>query len=140
MRTRTSMAMNLPLLFKSIIAVSILLNSANVLAGWIRAGNSVEATVFYDAKSILRNKGKATMWVLTNFPKPIEIEGKKHQSSKARFEYDCSGQKSRVDGAFFYASTDGKGKVTAAESSSNEWYPIAPQTIAVPLWKAACGI
>lgn len=122
-----------------LIVAATLSNSATASAGWTKAGKSLEATVFYDAKSIQRSNGRVRMWVLTNFPKSIEIEGKKHQSSKARFEYDCGGERSRVDGTFFYALPDGKGEVTAAESSANEWYPIAPQSIAVPLWKAACG-
>jgi hypothetical protein len=127
------------LLSKILIAAAILSSISNAYAGWTKAGRSVEATVFYDADSIQRSKGKAKMWVLTNFPKPLEIAGKQHQSSKTRFEYDCAGEKSRVDGTFFYAMPDGKGEVTAAEPSANEWYPVAPETIAVPLWKAACG-
>ena len=127
------------LAFQVLIAAAMLSSSPIALAEWTKTGKSLEATVFYDAKSIQRSDGRAKMWVLTNFPKPVEIEGKKHQSSKTRFEYDCAGEKSRVDGTFFYALPDGKGEVTAAESSANEWYPIAPQSIAVPLWKAACG-
>ena len=133
-------AMNIPSLpFPLLVAVALLLHSSFALAEWTKAGKTIEATVFYDAKSIQRNKGRAKMWVLTNFSKPIEIEGKMHQSSKARFEYDCAGEKSRVDGSYFYALPDGKGEVTAAEPAANEWYPITPQTIAVPLWKVACG-
>ncbi len=132
--------MHLPsLLSQVLIAAALLSNSTNALANWTKVGESVEATVFYDAKSIQRSNGRAMMWVLTNFPKPVKIEGKKHQSSKTRFEYDCAGEKSRVDGTFFYALPDGKGAVTAAESSGNEWFPISPQSIAVPLWKAACN-
>ncbi|MDP1682977.1 MAG: hypothetical protein Q8L39_14545 [Burkholderiales bacterium] len=132
--------MKLPtLLLKLVITAAILSNSTNIFAGWTKAGKTVQATIFYDAKSIQRNNGRAKMWVLTNFPKPLEIEGKHHQSSKARFEYDCSGEQSRVIGIFFYALPDGKGEVTAAESSVGEWYPIAPNSIAVPLWKAACN-
>ena len=133
-------AMNIPSFqFSLLVAVVLLLSSSFALAEWTKAGKTIEATVFYDAKSIQRNKGRAKMWVLTNFSKPIEIEGKMHLSSKARFEYDCAGEKSRVDGSYFYALPDGNGEVTGAEPKSDQWYPITPQTIAVPLWKAACG-
>jgi hypothetical protein len=124
---------------KVLIAASMLFNSFNAFAEWTKAAKSLEATIFYDIKSVQRKNGMAKIWVLTNFSKPVEIEGKKHQSSKTRFEYDCAGEMSRVVGTFFYALPDGKGEVTNAESSSNEWYPIAPKTIAVPLWKVACG-
>jgi hypothetical protein len=125
--------------FQFLIAAAMLSNSSFALAEWIKAGKTVEATFFYDAKSIQRSNGRAKMWVLTNFPRPIEVEGKTHQSSKTRFEYNCAGEKSRVDGTYFYALLDGKGEVTAAEASVNDWYSIAPKTIAVPLWKVACG-
>ena len=138
-RPESANSMTSSLLSKFLIVAAILSNFSNAHAGWTKAGSSVEATVFYDTESIQRSNGKAKMWVLTNFPKSIEIEGKRHQSSKTRFEYDCTGEKSRVDGTFFYALPDGKGEVTAAESSVDEWYPIAPKSIAVPLWKVACG-
>lgn len=117
----------------------MLTTSSVAMASWTKAGKTLEATYFYDAESIHRSNSRARMWVLINFPEPVEINGKKHQSSKTRFEYDCVGERGRVDGTFFYALPDGKGRVTASESAANDWFPIAPQTIAVSLWKAACG-
>ena len=128
-----------PQIFLGLVSLTMLSNSPNAFAEWIQAGKSVEAITSYDAKSIQQNNGRAKIWVLTNFLKPVEIEGRKYQSSKTRFEYDCAGETSRVDGTFFYALTDGKGEVIAAEPADNKWYPIAPQSIAVPLWKIACG-
>ena len=125
---------------KLLLATTILLFDTSTYADWTKVGTTIEATVYYDAQSIQRRSGKAKMWVLTNFPKPIEIEGKQHQSSKTRFEYDCLAEKSRVDGSFFYALPDGKGEVTGASPSVNEWYAIAPKTIATPLFKIACGL
>ena len=113
--------------------------SCDSFAEWTRVGRTSEATIFFDQETIRRSGQLVKMWTLTNFTISERIEGKQYQSAKTQFEYDCREERSRVLAATFYSLLNGAGVVTASESNIEPWYPIAPKTIAVKLWKYACG-
>lgn len=112
--------------------------SKDEIPGWNQGPSSKQADTFFDPKSIRTTDGMAKMWVITNFKEPQRIDGKLHWSSKARIEYDCRNESSRIDGAYFYPLPYAKGNVSGMESSSNEWYPIAEKGLARGLASVAC--
>jgi len=120
------------------VLACLMLASPVASAEWTKVGQNSEMTVFYDAKSIQRVGTKSRMWVLTNFSKPLEIQGRQHQSSKTRFEYDCTDEKSRVDGTYFYALPDGRGEVTGGDPGVNTWFAIAPKSMGARVMRIAC--
>lgn len=113
--------------------------STDVIPVWKRVHSTQTATAFYDPKSIQRKSGITKMLVMTNFAQPIIIEGKRHQSAKARFEYDCIKKRSRVNGSSYYGVPDGNGAPTGTEGASNDWYSVEPNTMGSALWNIACG-
>lgn len=106
---------------------------------WVRVESTAKAITLYDPKSIVRSNGSTNMLVLTNFSKPVVIEGKQHQSAMTRFEYDCVNARSRSDGGSFYSLPDRMGAPIGTEPASNDWYSIEPNSHGKALWTIACG-
>jgi hypothetical protein len=113
--------------------------SQNEIPGWKQGPSSKQADSFYDPRSIKRNGNKVKMWVITNFKEPIPVQGRLHWSSKARIEYNCKEDSSRIDGVYYYGLPYTKGEATGAEPATNDWYPIGNKGIGRGLLGIVCN-
>lgn len=119
--------------------------SSRSYAEWVYFGTSVtkDGIVFaYVNKSTLQKNGSKTqMWILYDAKAPRRFENLTYLSSMGQDEYDCETEQSRNLAVLLYSKNLGGGDIVSKSStSSNNWDPAPPDSMAGHLLKYACGI
>lgn len=131
---------------KSILAILLLaVASSNSHAEWAYFGTSVtkDGIVFaYVNQSTIQKHGSKTkMWILYDAKTPRKFENVEYLSSMGQDEYDCETQQSRNLAVLLYAKNLGSGDIVSKSStSSNNWDPAPPDSMAGHLLKYACEL
>jgi hypothetical protein len=98
-------------------------------------------TDIYVARSTIHRSGTlATMWEMYDFKTAQVIDGKRVQSNKNLYEYDCKGMRRRMLTVAGFAGHMGKGAVVGFGDGAMPWEPVeAGSLFDVCTLKVACG-
>ena len=129
-----------PKTFLLSLIVQILLSS-NAAAEWAPIGENDRFVVYADAQTIRRSDKMAIVWVLYDYKAVQEStrSGRKYLSEKGQREVDCQDERSRTIFFTWHAGSMGDGKVVYTGTNPLNWEPNSPESIAVNIWKFACG-
>lgn len=122
-----------------LIVALIALSTERALAEWTVGGNSEGLTYYIDRDSIQREGDSALMWNLTDYEKPQGWQGQAFYSSKAQFEYDCIGRRTRVMEEAGFSEHMGKGAQTYTVHGPRDWATAKPGSVAETRLGIACG-
>ena len=127
---------------KLLIAALLAVFSTSAMAEWTYL-SSVEAKAvdFYIDKTTIRKRGNvAKMWVMKDYKSPQkETDGKSYLSDKVFGEYDCVEIRGRSLTITSFSDNMGKGEVTSTfQYDNNKWNDVAPGSVGMTEWKAAC--
>ena len=119
----------------------LLLSSGPAYADWVLLSKDDEAgmTVFVDPDTIRRKGNLVKVWLLYDYKTAITTGREAVFSTKMQSEYDCIGERVRMNSIFEIAGNMGKGKVVSSSLAEGQWIPIAPETLGKQEWKFACG-
>lgn len=123
----------------ALLAVIVALSAGTARADWTKGGSSNSSTYYVDRTTIVRNGGSAFMWNLTDYDAPQSWQNQAFLSSSAKFEYDCSGRRSRVMVEQGFSGHMGRGQKTYTVQGPRPWLPIEPNTRGEEKLAIACG-
>lgn len=128
---------------KVLIIAMLSLMSPQVMAAWTRLEGAPDTGVnVYANVGKVRSTGASTvkMQYLLDFQsKQKTISGIMYSSKKVLGEYDCDEESFRVLVSSLYTGQMGSGKVVKLTGNASPWLPVEPNSLAVVLWKTACG-
>ena len=123
-----------------LLVLLLVLSSGPAYAQWVLVGESSSgATVYVDTDTIRRNGDRVTMWELLDYKTMITFGGKSFLSIKELSEYDCAGERHRVNSLVEYSGNMGKSTVVYSDSDEGTWIPLVPRSVDQTLWEFACG-
>lgn len=109
-------------------------------ADWQLLSVNEGSTLYYDRSSVVRQKGSARMWKLTDFSEIRFVGPKPFISSVDLWEFDCSGKRSRMLSGTAYSGRMGGGAVIfAADYSDADWSHVVPDSTGELALVVACG-
>ena len=126
---------------KLLIAVLLAVFSTGAMAGWTYLISSEDkAFDIYIDKTTIRKRGNvAKMWELRDYKAPREAASGSYLSSRALKEYDCVEIRQRLLALTDFSGNMGSGQIIFNHQyDNNKWADIAPDTVNMELWKAAC--
>ena len=129
------------MLMKLLIAVLLAVFSTGAMAEWTYL-TSPESNAFdvYIDKTTIRKRGNvAKMWELMDFKAPQKEAGASYLSDRGLQEYDCVEIRHRLLTITHFSDNMGSGQVTFNHQYDNsKWIDIAPGSVSMGKWKAAC--
>ena len=126
---------------KLLIAVLLAVFSTGAMAGWTYLISSEDkAFDIYIDKTTIRKRGNvAKMWELRDFKAPQKEASGSYLSSRMLEEYDCVEIRQRLLALTDFSGNMGSGQIIFNHQyDNNKWADIAPDTVNMELWKAAC--
>ena len=126
---------------KLLIATLLAVFSTGAMAEWTYLTSSEDKTLdVYIDKTTIRKRGNvAKMWELTDFKAPQKAAGGSFLSSKSLKEYDCVEIRLRLLTLTSFSGNMGSGELIFNHQYDNrKWADIAPGSIGMDKWKAAC--
>ena len=121
-----------------VLLLMIGLSTERARAEWTRAGSNDGSVYYVDRDSIVRNGSHAWMWNLTDYRDVQSWEGHTFLSSSAKFEYDCSGARSRVIVEDGYSEHMGNGQKAYTVKGPRPWQQAMPGTRSQEKLRIAC--
>lgn len=113
----------------------------NAYAGWKKVA-SADIADFYIETSTIRTNGKyKEAWVLTDIKTPKKNpDGKAYLSTKAKYRFDCVGDKTNFLALVQYSGNMGEGEVVWSSSyNNNDWEHNVPGSAADSFTRAICS-
>ena len=126
---------------KLLIAALLAVFSTGAMAEWTYlTGNANGAFDVYIDKTTIRKRGNvAKMWDLTDYKSLQKAAGgESFLSNKSLQEYDCVEIKSRFLTLSYFSGNMGKGEAVLTHQDDDKWQDVAPNSIVMMKWKAAC--
>ena len=126
---------------KPLIAVLLAVFSTGAMAEWTYLTSSEDnAYDIYIDKTTIRKRGNvAKMWELRDFKAPQKEASGSYLSSRMLEEYDCVEIRQRLLALTDFSGNMGSGQIIFNHQyDNNKWADIAPDTVIMELWKAAC--
>ena len=126
---------------KPLIAVLLAVFSTGAMAEWTYLTSREDKTwdVYIDKTTIRKRGNVAKMWALKDYKAPQKEVGGSYLSDRLLYEYDCVEVKVRHLAITLFSDNMGKGQVTFNHQyDNNKWADIAPGSMGMPSWKAAC--
>ena len=126
---------------KPLIAVLLAVFSTGAMAEWTyltsREDNAFD--VYIDKTTIRKRGNVAKMWELRDFKAPQKEASGSYLSSRMLEEYDCVEIRQRLLALTDFSGNMGSGQIIFNHQyDNNKWADIAPDTVNMGLWKAAC--
>ena len=124
-----------------IITVLLAVFSTGAMAEWTYIASSEDnAFDVYIDKTTIRKRGNvAKMWELRDFKAPQKEASGSYLSSRMLEEYDCVEIRQRLLALTDFSGNMGSGQIIFNHQyDNNKWADIAPDTVIMELWKAAC--
>jgi len=126
---------------KLLIAVLLAVFSTGAMAEWTyltsREDNAFD--VYIDKTTIRKRGNVAKMWELRDFKAPQKEASGSYLSSRMLEEYDCVEIRQRLLALTDFSGNMGSGQIIFNHQyDNNKWADIAPDTVNMELWKAAC--
>lgn len=126
---------------KLLIAALLAVFSTGAMAEWTYlASREDNAFDVYIDKTTIRKRGNvAKMWELRDFKAPRKEASGSYLSSRMLAEYDCVEIRQRLLALTDFSGNMGSGQIIFNHQyDNNKWADIAPDTVNMELWKAAC--
>ena len=127
---------------KLLIAALLTAFSTGAMAEWTYLTSKEDMTHdIYIDKTTIRQKGNvARMWDLTDFKAPQKVAGGEPFLSLRRLtEYDCVEIRTNSLALTYFSGNMGKGEVVFSHQYKDEkWRDVAPETVGMLQWQAAC--
>ena len=126
---------------KLLIAALLAVFSTGAMAEWTYLTSSEDnAYDIYIDKTTIRKRGNvAKMWELRDFKAPQKEASGSYLSSRMLEEYDCVEIRQRLLALTDFSGNMGSGQIIFNHQyDNNKWADIAPDTVNMELWKAAC--
>jgi len=122
---------------KTLLMLLLAAASSGAMAEWVEVGSNDTNTLYVDP-AIRWADNTSKMWVLHDF-KVDQLDRGPLKSQKVQYEYDCSGQRSRM--LYFTAHTENMagGDIVDFNIVPGEWMPLSENAGQQELWKIACG-
>ncbi len=117
----------------------LLLSSGPVYAGWVAVEKQYQPTgletLYFDPKTIQRDRNHATLWQLTDLKWNSTT---RFLSFKTYKEFDCPQSRVRVLQVIEFSRQMGMGRSAAGYIENGSWQPVEERSVNHALWKAAC--
>ena len=126
---------------KLLIAALLAVFSTGAMAEWTYLTSSEDnAYDIYIDKTTIRKRGNvAKMWELRDFKAPQKEASGSYLSSRMLAEYDCVEIRQRLLALTDFSGNMGSGQIIFNHQyDDSKWADIAPGTIGMDKWKAAC--
>jgi hypothetical protein len=125
--------------FKHCLLAFVMLIAPPAWAGWeLIAENQNGAQFFIDFESIRKDGNRMKAWQLTNFVKPLNVQGNDIRSFRTRYEFDCKQEQIRHLTTTAFLSLNAGGAVFKTDDTIGNWYDIAPKTVDWELLQSVC--
>jgi len=121
---------------KKLFLVCLMMLAGSAWAEWVMFSKDEEATHYFDPATIRKEENMGRVWQLTDMRK-MRINGT--MSHRARYEYDCKRERFRYLGISSHPEPMAGGKPLIVDGEDNDWFPIAPGTIAEVMLKIVCS-
>ncbi len=127
---------------KLLIAALLTMFSTGAMAEWTYLTSNEDKTrdIYIDKATIRKQGNVAKMWVVFDHKSPRKAAGGESYSSEKSFtEYDCVEIRRSLLSTIYYSDNMGKGEAVLTEQYDNsKWRDIAPDSVGMSEWKAAC--
>ena len=126
---------------KLLITLLLTVLSTSAMAEWTYIASTEDKTfdVYIDKTTIRKRGNVAKMWELRDFKAPKEAAGGSYLSDRLLKEYDCVEIRLRLLTLTSFSDNMGSGQITFNHQyDDSKWRDIAPGTVNMALWKAAC--
>ena len=126
---------------KLLIAALLAVFSTGAMAEWTHLTSREDKTsdVYIDKTTIRKRGNVAKMWELRDFKAPQKEASGSYLSSRMLEEYDCVEIRQRLLALTDFSGNMGSGQIIFNHQyDNNKWADIAPDTVNMELWKAAC--
>ena len=126
--------------FKFFLLAFVMMIGSPAWAEWAKVSSSNGTDFYIDFASVKAEGTKRTTWQLTNYSTPQSLVDVYYLSSRARVEFDCKEEKSRLltITVFSMRNADGKPLITVDEPT--KWSDIAPYTTARGILNTVCKL
>lgn len=114
------------------------LASGSALAEWVEFARNDDFTGYVDSSNASGVDETVKVWSLLDYRTTKTNAGRKFQSVKARYEYDCGKKQSRKLFSSIHSENMGEGEVVDSSYKVGNWEPILPHSILEAVWKIAC--
>ena len=127
---------------KLLLIILLTLISTGAMAEWNLADYTDEVTFYFETTSIRKKADIATLWVLSDYKKPVKISNNPYLSDKSKVSYDCENESRKFLSIIQYEENMGKGKVVRDfdYSDTHTYSAVPPGSVDATLMKIACGM
>ncbi len=122
----------------TLVSLALLLSAAPALAEWTELGGSEQVTFYADPATLASAEGTASMWTLVNLKRPRRNGEVSFSSIRARFEFDCPGQRVRELESHFHAGEMAAGAEVAGSTEAGVWEALTEGTVKHEVARLAC--
>ena len=127
---------------KLLIAALLAMFSTGAMAEWtyLTSPDNMTYDIYIDKATIRKQGNVAKMWDLTDFKAPQKVAGgEPFLSVRKLAEYDCVEIRTNSLALTHFSGNMGKGEVTSTHQyDDGKWRDVAPDSVAMEKWKAAC--
>jgi len=115
-------------------------NNVSIKNKWKKLLTDEDTTLYVDLTTISKRTGTVKMLAMGDLKKKAKLsDGKLFLSWQTRYEFDCSGKRSRTLAASMHSGSMGAGEITnKLDFVSPEWIAIPPNCNGELLWEFAC--
>ena len=124
---------------KLFLALMLSIVSINVMAEWVKVGNSADFDVYIDIRSIKESGDTKQMWVLYDFNVVQGTDENQYLSFKSLNQYKCHAKTTKMLVSTTYDGHATTGKVVDRFNGNAKHIPIPAQSIAESLLHLACN-
>ena len=124
---------------KLFLALLLTIVSNNVLAEWIKVGNSADLDVYIDNRSNKESGDTKQMWVLYDFNVIQGTGDNQYLSFKSLNQYNCQAKTTKMLVSTTYDGHATTGRVVDRFNGNAKHIPIPEQSIAESLFHLACN-
>jgi hypothetical protein len=125
---------------KQLFLIALLvLNSGPAYAEWVGFGTGGnDLTVYIDPETVRRQGDLVKMWIMFDRKTAETRYGEPYLSYRTQIQFDCTEERSRFLASTRFSGNMLTGVVVSSQTGESEWTPVAPQSVALGLWKFAC--
>ena len=127
---------------KLLLALTSILASSSVIAGWVAVDTNYDAglTAYADPVTIRKSGNIVKMWILHDHSMVQTNAREPYMSIKARWKYNCKEKQIQFLYEVLYSENMAEGKIVRSLGLHNKkWQPVSPGGTEEILWKFACG-
>ena len=122
---------------KKIACIGFFIFSGIVHAEWMLFDES-QYKFFYVNPKVQWGNSTVKVCVMTDWKKPIQVDGKAVLSSESLEEFNCSEGRVRTLEVSFYSENKLTGKVIGSTKKNQPWHATPPRSISETLWRGLC--